>query len=158
MGEVSRYQSGDFTRFRERSPVPRANSAGRTCGGAARLLAAGSSSWGPGTGLCQVSRRDSRRAGAWSYRTFPPPCHSLAVALMSRKGRTTLYCGAQSVRSSRLTLCARCSRDDMPGGGHSAVLWSWGSPPWRPERRAALLGASPPACPLTRLRWLVRAT
>ena len=64
MGEVSRYQSGDFTRFRERSPVPRANSAGRTCGGAARLLAAGSSSWGPGTGLCQVSRRDSRRAGA----------------------------------------------------------------------------------------------
>ena len=64
LGEVSRYQPGDFTRFRERSPVPRAISAGRTCGGAARLLAAGSSSWGPGTGLCQVSRRDSRRAGA----------------------------------------------------------------------------------------------
>ena len=64
MGEVSRLSPGDFTRFRERSPVPRTNSAGRTCGGAARILAAGSSSWGPGTGLCQVSRRDSRRAGA----------------------------------------------------------------------------------------------
>ena len=122
MGEVSRLSPGDFTRFRERSPVPRTNSAGRTCGGAARILAAGSSSWGPGTGLCQASRRDSCRAGAWSYRTFPPPCHSLAVALMSRKGRTTLYCGAQSVRSSRWNLCARCSRDDMPGGGRSAVL------------------------------------
>ena len=94
----------------------------RACGGAARLLAVGSASWGPGAGPCQVSRRESPRAGAWSFRTFPPPCHSLAVALMSRKGRTTLYCGAQSVRSSRLTLCARCSRDDMPGGGRSAVL------------------------------------
>ena len=88
----------------------------------ARRRAALSPSWDPGAGLCQVSRRDSRRAGAWSFRTFPPPCHSLAVALMSRKGRTTLYCGAQSVRSSRWNLCARCSRDDMPGGGHSAVL------------------------------------
>ena len=47
---------------------------------------------------------------------------SLAVTLMSRKGRTTLYCGAQSVRSSRWNLCARCFRDDMPGGGRSAVL------------------------------------
>ena len=122
LGEVSRLSPGDFTRFRERSPVPRVISAGRTCGGAARLLAAGWASWGPGTGLCQVSRRDSSRAGAWSFRTFPPPCHSLAVALMSRKGRTTLYCGAQSVRSSRWNLCARCSRDDMPGGGRSAVL------------------------------------
>ena len=88
----------------------------------ARRRTALSPSWDPGAGLCQVSRRDSRRAGAWSFRTFPPPCHSLAVALMSRKGRTTLYCGAQSVRSSRWNLCARCSRDDMPGGGRSAVL------------------------------------
>ena len=93
-----------------------------TSGAVARRRAALSPSWDPGAGLCQVSRRDSRRAGAWSFRTFPPPCHSLAVALMSRKGRTTLYCGAQSVRSSRWNLCARCSRDDMPGGGRSAVL------------------------------------
>ena len=120
MGEVSRLSPGDFTRFRERSPVPRTNSAGRTCGGAARILAAGSSSWGPGTGLCQVSRRDSRRAGACGR------ARTLQLARMLQGASSPLQCA--SSRSNRAESCtnspAKSQSDSAPG----SVVVAAGSP------------------------------